>query len=433
MSCLATGYACYEIMQALYERKYSIYSWRNILSFLIYIILNVLIAYIQIPVLNILYSLTALCIMSCFLFKVQIKKVIMNSIFIILYLAILDLSVTLILSILSQNSTYNALKDSQFFMISGIVNAIAILCTYSIVIHVLLHCQVSDVSKAQHIYMIFLLIFEIGVLCYFIREGADIQNNIPLLLVSCGFIGVNAGFLQFYKLLSHNAFLEKQAELLQQQKELVEKYYEGLHDRYEKTEKLIHDFKKHLSVLEGLGKINSDSQREYAEELNATLSNIQEQFKCSDKIVNAIIWDKIQICYSEGILFERNMQDLNFDFMDKIDVTILFANLLDNAIEACRMSSDEEKIISLRTHKFKEYIVIRMKNTLGRVPIIKNGKLISTKPEHCGLGMVILDNLANKYSGNINYDYTDKFFETKIILFACEPKYNKNDSTGTKA
>ncbi len=50
------------------------------------------------------------------------------------------------------------------------------------------------------------------------------------------------------------------------------------------------------------------------------------------------------------------------------------------------------------------------------MPIYKNGEFISTKSNHMGMGMSILEELADKYDGNLNCDYSEVHFETKIIL-----------------
>lgn len=134
--------------------------------------------------------------------------------------------------------------------------------------------------------------------------------------------------------------------------------------------------------------------------------------------MRVIFWDKIQNCKKHGISLDIDMQDIRFDFMDRIEVTILFANLLDNAIEACRRSKKEQKEISLRMHQFKEYIVIKMRNTLGDNPVLEGENLKSSKSGHHGMGMEILAKLANKYCGNLNYDFSEDYFETKIILSA---------------
>jgi predicted solute-binding protein len=57
-----------------------------------------------------------------------------------------------------------------------------------------------------------------------------------------------------------------------------------------------------------------------------------------------------------------------------------------------------------------------MKNTIGTCPKMKNKKFVSTKLGHLGLGTSIMEEIAEKYYGNVNYDYSEEYFETKIIL-----------------
>lgn len=169
-------------------------------------------------------------------------------------------------------------------------------------------------------------------------------------------------------------------------------------------------------MISDLGDNEKTTQKEYAKELLEEIEEIQKNFHCSDKIVCAILWDKIQVCNHDGIKLDINMQDILFDFMDKTDVTVLFANLLDNAIDACKSCQEDTRRIFLRIHRFKDYVVIKMINTMNQTPRKNDEKLISTKKNHKGLGMEILMDLSNKYCGNISYSYTDVEFETKIIL-----------------
>ena len=81
-------------------------------------------------------------------------------------------------------------------------------------------------------------------------------------------------------------------------------------------------------------------------------------------------------------------------------------------------------LIEKKRRFFCEYIVlknmllIKMKNTIGTPPQMKNNRFISTKLGHLGLGMSIMEEIAEKYCGNINCDYSEEYFETKIILLA---------------
>lgn len=414
-SCIVNGYIFWETMGALYERKYSSRKLLYIGVYTLYVILSTCTAWFGIPQLNVVISMITLYGISKGLYNVQDKNILVNSVVIIVYLALVDIVVTVTFSTLLQSSAYNILADSKYFLVSGIGNSIIVLCTYKLVIQMLQCCQINSISKILHFYMIFLMIFEVGILCYFVKHEIAQENNMPLLLASLGVVVLDAGVIYLYKMLSKEAVLEKKTELVEQQLEITQKYYEGLQDNYEKMQQIMHDTKKHIQVLCDL---EGEYKRDYGKELLSSITEIQPRFQCNDKIVCAIVWNKMQICEQKGINFEINMQDITFDFMNRTEITALFANLLDNAVEACESSNDVQKKIVLRIHSFKEYVVIKMRNTIGTMPIFTEGKLVSTKNGHLGVGMTILESLVNKYYGNIDYEYSDKCFETKLILSA---------------
>lgn len=403
-------------MGTLYEKKYVGNKLIYVLAFFIYVLLSIAVVWIKIPILNLIYSSFALCGLSKGLFKVYGKSVFINSGIVIIYLAIADMLATTTLSTFLNIKIIETLQSPKYYLFSSIGNAITILCTYRLIIQILQHCQISKVSKILNAYMIFLMLFEFWILSYCIR--LDVAHDMPLLFMSLGFIVLDAGILYLYRTISVNAFFEKRAELIENQLEMTVKYYEDFQENYERTEKILHDTEKHLEVLEELRKSDSLLEKAYKNEVMQSLNSIQQQFQCEDKIVSAIIWNKIQTCKQQGFDFEINLPDISFEFMSKMERTALFANLLDNAIEACKSSNAEKKIITLRIHCFKGYVVIKLQNTIGTLPKFKDGKLISTKAGHLGIGMSILENLADKYYGSINCEYTEELFETNIILFA---------------
>lgn len=417
-SCSVTDFVFFRIMDAIYERKYPEKKGVYILSFFGCFLLHMMISYLNIPALNLGYSMAALGFISFILYKPCGKNIFMNSAMVIIYMAIVDVCVTIAFSFFVNGSTYAVLMHPKSYLLSSVGNAIVVICTNSLFIQILQHCQVSGISKILHLYMMFLMIFEFGIILLFLKIDTNPNSNIALLLLCIGFVILDAGILYLYKKISEKAKYEQRSVLIEQQLEMTAKYYEDLQENYEKTQKALHDMKKHIQTINELEQVDKKTQNEYAEEFINSIENIRPQFVCSDRILCSIIWNKIESCERYGIKFDISMQDIIFDFMNKPEVTALFANLLDNGIEACLASDKEKKEIFLRIHSFKDYIVIKMKNTVGTRPKLKNKKLVSTKLGHLGLGISIMEEIAEKYWGNINYEYSEEYFETKIILLA---------------
>lgn len=415
-SCSVTDFVFFRIMDVLYERKYAEKKSAYILAFFGCFLLHMIISWLGIPALNLGYSMIALGGISFILYKPCGKNIFVNSVIVIIYLAIVDTCVTTVFSIFANSSTYTVLMQPKSYLLSSVGNAIVVICTNSLFIQVLQHCQISRISKILHLYMIFLMVFEFGIFLIFLKNEANSNSNMDLLLLYIGFVILDAGILYLYKKISEQAKYEQRSVLIEQQLEMTAKYYEDLQENYEKTQKTLHDMKKHIQTINGLEQLDKKTQNEYTDEFVNSIENIRPQFVCSDRVVCAIIWNKIEMCERHGIEFDISMQDVLFDFMNKPEVTALFANLLDNGIEACLASDKEKKEIFLRIHSFKDYVVIKMKNTIGTCPKMKNKKFVSTKLGHLGLGTSIMEEIAEKYYGNVNYDYSEEYFETKIIL-----------------
>ena len=414
-SCLVTGYIFFAFMDGLYERKYN-NKWIYCISLFSYLVIDVLIAGLRIPALNIIFTIMVLFGLSYGLYNPYKKSIIINTIVFFLYLFSVDLIATAVFSTLFFNSISSALYEPKLFFVTGLANMFLLICTYRPFLHILKRYQVSKVRIILYIYMLFLMVFEIGILYYEVLKENNQENNITILIICIAFMIVDLGVLYLYQTISKTSILERKAELLEQQRKMVIKYTEELQERYDNSKKVLHDVKKHLNVIEKLQDTDIELKKKYAIELKSVIDGLTEQFQCNNKIIKVIIWDKMQICENESIIFDISMQDIEFSFMDDMDITILFANLLDNAVEACSLIKDvSRREISLRIHKFKYYVVIKMKNTTKCIQEDKKEEIINNS-EHEGIGLEIIKEVVEKYGGNLTYGQDDGYFETKIIL-----------------
>lgn len=401
-------------MGAIYQKKFNNYGIISLLGSVVYTLLQFFIANLTMPLINILNTLLFVIIASFLLFIPERKEVLLNSAATVIYLALMDFIATNLCSFFVKGNTATNLVNPNFFIISGICNALVVLCTYNVFIDLLKKCHFSKTTLVLYGYMLFLLAFEIFLLCYLAGGTASI-DEMALLITGISLLIIDLGMIFVYKKLSEYTAVKNIAQLMDQQRIMTIKYYEGLQERYNDIQKVVHDIKKHLQVVETLKDV-PDLKQDYIVSLQETISKIEFQFQCKDKILCAILYDKIQVCKKNHINFDINIQDIEFDFMDNIEITSLFSNLLDNAIEACCRSDLKEREIKLRVHKFKEYVIINISNSLGKSPIEQEGELLSEKPNHLGLGMKILYDIASKYCGDLSYDYSDKHFQTKLIL-----------------
>ncbi len=100
------------------------------------------------------------------------------------------------------------------------------------------------------------------------------------------------------------------------------------------------------------------------------------------------------------------------------DMCTILGNLLDNAIESCRQC-DHEKYINLKILQNKEYILIVVKNSTINKKLNYNGSALKTSKkdkESHGIGTQIINDIACKYNGNVQYEIIGNQFISSVML-----------------
>lgn len=411
---IVSGWALLSIIEALYEKKFSNRKICYGTAFALYVICGFAVSMCRWPCINLIYTMVFLYTISRTLYKSSPKKAITNSIVVIAYFALLDLIVTSIYSVGVGTTTNLTLANDRMFLVSGICNALAMLCTCNMVIQLITHINVSKASKYMNLYTVLLMVFELFFLCYFIESNNCYLDNIGLLILAVGFVLIDGSIIYFFKMFTKISILENRTSLAEKQCEMTGNYYENLKKQNEEMLGIMHDFKKHLRVIDDLKQ--SEAGKGYINELLNSISMAEQQFQCDNEILRTIICEKIQICKRENMILDLNLQYAEFDFMEKNEITSLFSNLLDNAIEACLESDKEKKEIYLRVHRFKNHIVIAMRNTIGLPLQFRDGQLLSNKTGHLGLGMLVIKSITEKYCGSMEYSYSEEYFQTKLVL-----------------
>lgn len=124
---------------------------------------------------------------------------------------------------------------------------------------------------------------------------------------------------------------------------------------------------------------------------------------------------KITEAETEGIKVHTKVEDIAFDFIVDYDLIAIFANLWDNAIEACKVI-DGERFIRVTVKKINGFATISFENSFDGKYRIKEGKLHSTKAEHEGLGMTIIETAVQKHGGITVTDAENNIFTTEITI-----------------
>ena len=190
-------------------------------------------------------------------------------------------------------------------------------------------------------------------------------------------------------------------------------------DDIESVRRYRHDLRHHLLLLDGLMQRGEFSEaKKYIKELSNQTETLLPTQYCSNVYVNSIL-----------SAYAKKAKDLNIELLiktavpsninfDDVELSTLFANLFENAIEACKYLTDKQKkyIIINCEHK-RSNLVILVENPCRDDIVFKDG-LPQTNKEHGGRGTLIVKQIVENHQGLIQYNANNKIFSVKIIVSA---------------
>ena len=220
---------------------------------------------------------------------------------------------------------------------------------------------------------------------------------------------------------------QKEHELLelkayQQEQEINTTYFELLEHQNDELQIFVHDTKKHYRTIYGLTE-TPVKLKEYIEGIVNDLEKTNQIGKTSNKLLDLIISKYNYICDKAGIVFEKNIHQSNLNFINDNDLTSIFNNLFDNAVEAAKTS--QKKSIFFGLNKVGNMLVIDITNSCDVPPVVKNNKLISTKNDDGlhGYGFKSICRSVKKYNGDIEWEYKSETQEFVVsIIFPVNSK-----------
>ena len=210
--------------------------------------------------------------------------------------------------------------------------------------------------------------------------------------------------------------LENELSELKHQRELARLHYQSIEARREELSKLRHDHNNLLASLLGMLRAGEIPQAIQAlEELMDRVAQTREYPYCGIPIVNAILSEKEAECRSAAITLKTDLLFPEDIQIQTVDLCILFANLLDNSIRACRqLPPNAPRQIHLHVGVQGDYLLIRCENPAAKAP--------GPRPEGTGYGTKILLDLAARYHGQFQTRYENGTFSACIILLSAADK-----------
>lgn len=210
--------------------------------------------------------------------------------------------------------------------------------------------------------------------------------------------------------------MEFQIAMMKQQESMQFEYYEMQRDKYGRSIEILHDVSKHIRSIEELYRAGvMDKAMEYTKQIGSILKPLVPEEYSDNPMLNILLADRKQAAESIGIRFVVKVESTGLGFIEPVDVTTLFGNLLENAMQAVLKCSGE-RYIKVHIKNYNEMLSIRIENSVEKEVRIKNGKPISTGGKSTGIGSLNVQRCVEKYSGSVLYKNGNGKFYSDVIL-----------------
>lgn len=200
--------------------------------------------------------------------------------------------------------------------------------------------------------------------------------------------------------------------------QLQYKQYQAYRENNELISRKAHDLKHQLYIIQQ--EADKQKQQQYLKEMTIAIQQFEAKIETGNPVLDTILTQKNQYCLQNGINFTCIVQGQLLHFMDLMDISALFGNAIDNAIEAVEKISDpKQRLMTLKVSQHSQFIVIRLDNydtsdidlSTGHFP-----QTSKTDKDFHGIGIKSMAFIVQKYGGNLTLSKEDNWVQLKILL-----------------
>jgi len=242
----------------------------------------------------------------------------------------------------------------------------------------------------------------LGLEIFYIRTLVDL----------CGYVALYAQQEQRVQLLTRsendavNSLLRNQHEQYLQSKRTIEQ-----------VNRKYHDMKNQIETIRS--EPDPGRKAEYLDELEGSIAEYAAQHRTGNGVLDTLLTAKGAYCIEQGIQLTCVADGALLKFMSVIDITSIFGNALDNAIESSiRVADREKRLIRVAVFAQNNLLMIRIENTFdGRLRMVE-GRPITLKSDRSrhGYGLRNIQSAAEKYGGTATFSAEKNWFSLRILI-----------------
>ena len=195
--------------------------------------------------------------------------------------------------------------------------------------------------------------------------------------------------------------------------------YENLQEKITEARRAKHDVRHHIALMqEYLQSGSYAALEEYLGQYQRSLPDDTLIRFCENTAVNAVLLYFAQQAKNAGVDYIVRAAVPESCGMEETDLSVLFGNLLENALDACRASAAADPKIITRAEADAHSLCLTVDNTFaGHLPETEDGAFRSSKHPGRGLGTESVRAITEKYGGVCKWETHDGLLYASVICY----------------
>lgn len=313
----------------------------------------------------------------------------------------------------------DAIIDSAAAMMTVLVLSRVILLIMCSLLFQFLRRQKTQIELPKWEWMAVLLVsgftsFEIFPACIILKDGPSIFLPIRIVLL----LSLNIAVVFFVGKLAEWYRIETENFRMQEQMRYNRQSLQNASEAYQVQRRLTHDFDNRLlTIAQLLQQEQSAEALSYVSTILQGMAKADTAVSTNNFIVDAVLNQKYKQAQNQGTVMQFIINDLSGFPLSTDELVTALSNLLDNALEACRLYPAEEKrIIKVKLLLEPMLATISVLNTSR--PVCLSGDDIATtkanRGEH-GFGLKNIKQIFKKNDFDFAISWEEGWFQYTAI------------------
>lgn len=178
-----------------------------------------------------------------------------------------------------------------------------------------------------------------------------------------------------------------------------------------------HDLKHQIAALRSA--CSSEERETYLKELEAAVQQYDSQKVTGNAVLDSILTQKQMQCAQKNIQFICNADGRLLKNLAVRDISNIFGNIIDNAMECVAKYEDEDdRIIQGSVYQKNKFLIIRFENCCYEQLKFEKGVPVTTKEDknRHGYGVTSIIYTVKKYNGHVQIQCEDNWFVIKVLI-----------------